>query len=177
MCFLCREQITLGCQLGVVRSPKTSRCEQKRSRSSRRRLKTRSSSSRSRSSGTSRYSGRYSRSPSLSSCRYIKVACTFGHFQRKRTAFPLVLHLTFFTLKYLIKYINYCLELQLCLIVARTRALWAIHQIWGEEAAWPAWAPEEATPDTVLTGELYEGFQLLITPHYWYVRANIYWHL
>ncbi|XP_072243533.1 serine/arginine repetitive matrix protein 4 [Leuresthes tenuis] len=63
-----REQITLGCQLGVVRSPKTSSCEQRRSRSSRRRLKTRSSSSRSRSSGTSRYSGRYSRSPSLSSC-------------------------------------------------------------------------------------------------------------
>ncbi|KAM4575967.1 serine/arginine repetitive matrix protein 4 [Odontesthes bonariensis] len=63
-----REQITLGCQLGVVRSPKTSGCEQRRSRSSRKRLKSRSSSSRSRSSGSSRYSGRYSRSPSLSSC-------------------------------------------------------------------------------------------------------------
>ncbi|XP_022064138.2 serine/arginine repetitive matrix protein 4 [Acanthochromis polyacanthus] len=65
-----REQITLGCRIEVVRSPKTSSCSQRRSESSRRRLKARSSSSRSRSrsSGSSRYSGRYSRSPSLSSC-------------------------------------------------------------------------------------------------------------
>ncbi|XP_008278102.1 serine/arginine repetitive matrix protein 4 [Stegastes partitus] len=65
-----REQITLGCRIEVVRSPKTSSCSQRRNESSRRRLKGRSSSSRSRSrsSGSSRYSGRYSRSPSLSSC-------------------------------------------------------------------------------------------------------------
>ncbi|XP_041854614.1 serine/arginine repetitive matrix protein 4 [Melanotaenia boesemani] len=64
------ELITLACQVEVVRSPKTTSCEQRRSGSSRRRMKTRSSSSRSRtrSSGSSRYSGRYSRSPSLSSC-------------------------------------------------------------------------------------------------------------
>ncbi|XP_070690658.1 serine/arginine repetitive matrix protein 4 [Pempheris klunzingeri] len=65
-----RAQITLGCRVEVVRSPKTSSCSQKTSKSSRRHLKTRSSSSRSRSrsSGSSRYSGRYSRSLSLSSC-------------------------------------------------------------------------------------------------------------
>ncbi|XP_029960117.1 serine/arginine repetitive matrix protein 4 [Salarias fasciatus] len=65
-----REQITLGCRVEVVRSPKTSSCSQRRSESPRRRLKGRfsSSRSRSRSSGTSRYSGRYSRSPSPSSC-------------------------------------------------------------------------------------------------------------
>ena len=71
-CPLCREQITLGCRVEVVRPPKTSRCSQRTSKSSRRRRKTRSSSSRSRSrsSGSSRYSGRYSRSLSLSSCRW-----------------------------------------------------------------------------------------------------------
>uniref|UniRef100_A0A672YQB9 Serine/arginine repetitive matrix 4 n=1 Tax=Sphaeramia orbicularis TaxID=375764 RepID=A0A672YQB9_9TELE len=56
--------------LSVVRSPKTSSCPQRLSRASRRRLKNRTSSSsrsRSRSSGSSRYSGRYSRSPTLSS--------------------------------------------------------------------------------------------------------------
>ncbi|XP_047447286.1 serine/arginine repetitive matrix protein 4 [Mugil cephalus] len=67
-----REQITLGCRVEVARSPKTSSCSQRRGDSPRGRLKTRSSSSRSRSrsrsSGSSRYSGRYSRSPSLSSC-------------------------------------------------------------------------------------------------------------
>ncbi|XP_005928950.1 serine/arginine repetitive matrix protein 4 isoform X1 [Haplochromis burtoni] len=65
-----REQITLGCRLEVVRSPKTSSCSERRSDLSQGRPKTRSSSSRSRSrsSGSSRYSGRYSRSPSLSSC-------------------------------------------------------------------------------------------------------------
>uniref|UniRef100_A0A3Q4MUM7 Serine/arginine repetitive matrix 4 n=1 Tax=Neolamprologus brichardi TaxID=32507 RepID=A0A3Q4MUM7_NEOBR len=52
------------------RSPKTSSCSERRSDLSQGRPKTRSSSSRSRSSGSSRYSGRYSRSPSLSSCRY-----------------------------------------------------------------------------------------------------------
>uniref|UniRef100_A0A1A8TYE2 Serine/arginine repetitive matrix 4 n=2 Tax=Nothobranchius furzeri TaxID=105023 RepID=A0A1A8TYE2_NOTFU len=57
------EQMTLGCQVEVVRSPK------RRSRSSGRRLKSHSSSSsRSRSSGSFRHSGRYSRSPSLYSC-------------------------------------------------------------------------------------------------------------
>uniref|UniRef100_A0A1A8ICU4 Serine/arginine repetitive matrix 4 n=1 Tax=Nothobranchius kuhntae TaxID=321403 RepID=A0A1A8ICU4_NOTKU len=57
------EQMTLGCQVEVVRSPK------RRSRSSGRRLKSHSSSSsRSRSSGSFRHSGRYSRSPSLHSC-------------------------------------------------------------------------------------------------------------
>ncbi|XP_017283373.1 serine/arginine repetitive matrix protein 4 isoform X2 [Kryptolebias marmoratus] len=55
------EQITLGCQVEVVRSSK-------RSRSSRRRLKSHSSSSRSRSSESFRYSERHSRSPSLYSC-------------------------------------------------------------------------------------------------------------
>ncbi|XP_029999303.1 serine/arginine repetitive matrix protein 4 [Sphaeramia orbicularis] len=66
-----RDQITLGCRVEVVRSPKTSSCPQRLSRASRRRLKNRTSSSsrsRSRSSGSSRYSGRYSRSPTLSSC-------------------------------------------------------------------------------------------------------------
>uniref|UniRef100_A0A8C6M9A4 Serine/arginine repetitive matrix 4 n=1 Tax=Nothobranchius furzeri TaxID=105023 RepID=A0A8C6M9A4_NOTFU len=59
-CFLSSEQMTLGCQVEVVRSPK------RRSRSSGRRLKSHSSSSsRSRSSGSFRHSGRYSRSPSL----------------------------------------------------------------------------------------------------------------
>ncbi|XP_023272939.1 serine/arginine repetitive matrix protein 4 [Seriola lalandi dorsalis] len=64
-----REQITLGCRVEVVRPPKTSSRSQRMSASSRRRLKTRASSSRSRSrsSGSSRYSGRYSRSPSMSS--------------------------------------------------------------------------------------------------------------
>uniref|UniRef100_A0A3P9D3F7 Serine/arginine repetitive matrix 4 n=1 Tax=Maylandia zebra TaxID=106582 RepID=A0A3P9D3F7_9CICH len=54
------------------RSPKTSSCSERRSDLSQGRPKTRSSSSRSRSrsSGSSRYSGRYSRSPSLSSCRF-----------------------------------------------------------------------------------------------------------
>lgn len=68
-----REQITLGCQVAVVRSPKTSSCSQRMRESSRRRLKHRSSSrrSRSRSSGSSRYSGHYSRSLSLSSCRLV----------------------------------------------------------------------------------------------------------
>nr|XP_046241505.1 serine/arginine repetitive matrix protein 4-like [Scatophagus argus] len=65
-----REQITLGCHVEVTRSPKASSCSQRMSKSSRRRLKTRSSSSRSRSrsSGSSRYSGRYTRSLSPSSC-------------------------------------------------------------------------------------------------------------
>lgn len=66
-----RDQITLGCRVEVVRSPKTSSCPQRQSGASRRRLKNRTSSSsrsRSRSSGSSRYSGRYSRSPTLSSC-------------------------------------------------------------------------------------------------------------
>ncbi|KAM9393862.1 serine/arginine repetitive matrix protein 4 [Pholidichthys leucotaenia] len=64
-----REQISFGCQVEVVRSPKTSSCSHRRRRLSRRQLKARSSSSRSRSrsSGSSRYSARYSRSP-LSSC-------------------------------------------------------------------------------------------------------------
>uniref|UniRef100_A0A3P9NAP6 Serine/arginine repetitive matrix 4 n=1 Tax=Poecilia reticulata TaxID=8081 RepID=A0A3P9NAP6_POERE len=54
------------------RCTKAARCARRRSRSSRKRRKTLSSStSRSRSSGTSRYSGRYSRSPSLSSCSRI----------------------------------------------------------------------------------------------------------
>ncbi|XP_037536134.1 serine/arginine repetitive matrix protein 4 [Nematolebias whitei] len=56
------EQITLGCQVEVVKSPK------KRSRLSRRRLRSHSSGSRSRSSGSFRNSGRRSRSPSLYSC-------------------------------------------------------------------------------------------------------------
>ncbi|XP_068460993.1 serine/arginine repetitive matrix protein 4 [Clinocottus analis] len=66
-----RGQITLGCRVEVVRSPKTSGCSQRRRKSSGRRMKKRRSSSsrsRSRSSGSSRYSGRYSRSLSLSSC-------------------------------------------------------------------------------------------------------------
>ncbi|XP_069572457.1 serine/arginine repetitive matrix protein 4 [Brachyistius frenatus] len=65
-----RGQITLGCRVEVVRSPKTSSCSRRKGKSSRRRAKTRSSSSRSRSrsSGSSRYSGRYSRSPSMTSC-------------------------------------------------------------------------------------------------------------
>uniref|UniRef100_A0A3B5B6Y2 Serine/arginine repetitive matrix 4 n=1 Tax=Stegastes partitus TaxID=144197 RepID=A0A3B5B6Y2_9TELE len=88
-----REQITLGCRIEVVRSPKTSSCSQRRNESSRRRLKGRSSSSRSRSrsSGSSRYSGRYSRSPSLSSCStltlsVIKCSQCFSRLRgRKRT--------------------------------------------------------------------------------------------
>ncbi|XP_026199703.1 serine/arginine repetitive matrix protein 4 [Anabas testudineus] len=64
-----REQITLGCRVDAVRSPKTSSYSQGMSESPRRRLNSRSCSSRSRSrsSGSSRYS-RHSRSPSLSSC-------------------------------------------------------------------------------------------------------------
>uniref|UniRef100_A0A3B4XUH8 Serine/arginine repetitive matrix 4 n=1 Tax=Seriola lalandi dorsalis TaxID=1841481 RepID=A0A3B4XUH8_SERLL len=66
--------ITLGCRVEVVRPPKTSSRSQRMSASSRRRLKTRASSSRSRSrsSGSSRYSGRYSRSPSMSSYRWVR---------------------------------------------------------------------------------------------------------
>lgn len=73
MCFLCREQITLGCRVEALRSPKTSSCSHWMSESPRGRLKTRSSSSRSRSRspGSSRYSRHYSRSPSLSSCRWV----------------------------------------------------------------------------------------------------------
>lgn len=65
-----REQITLGCRLEVVRSPKASGCSERRGELSQGRPKPRfsRSRSRSRSSGSSRYSGRYSRSPSLSSC-------------------------------------------------------------------------------------------------------------
>ncbi|XP_028314173.1 serine/arginine repetitive matrix protein 4 isoform X2 [Gouania willdenowi] len=64
-----REQITLGCRLEVKRCPKTSSCSKRKRDLSRRRRKSRPSSSRSRSrsSGSSRYSGRYSRSLSLSS--------------------------------------------------------------------------------------------------------------
>ncbi|XP_036000014.1 serine/arginine repetitive matrix protein 4 [Fundulus heteroclitus] len=61
-------QTNSGCEEDVARWPKAGRCSQRRSRSSRRRLKTLSSTSRSRSSGSSRHSGRYSRSASLSSC-------------------------------------------------------------------------------------------------------------
>ncbi|XP_044052897.1 serine/arginine repetitive matrix protein 4 isoform X2 [Siniperca chuatsi] len=81
-----REQITLGCRVEVVRSPKTSSCSQKMSKSSRRRLKTRSSSSRSRSrsSGSSRYSGRYSRSLSLSSCSTYSRSPSYSADLRRR---------------------------------------------------------------------------------------------
>ncbi|MEQ2232527.1 hypothetical protein ILYODFUR_012364, partial [Ilyodon furcidens] len=61
-------EINLECEEEAVRYSKAVRCAQRRSRSSRKRMKTLSSTSRSRSSGSSRYSGRYSRSPSLSSC-------------------------------------------------------------------------------------------------------------
>ncbi|XP_078105934.1 serine/arginine repetitive matrix protein 4 [Sander vitreus] len=80
-----REQITLGCRVEVVRSPKPSSCSQ-RMRESRRRLKTRSSSSRSRSrsSGSSRYSGRYSRSLSLSSCSSYSRSPSYSADLRRR---------------------------------------------------------------------------------------------
>ncbi|KAM8760308.1 serine/arginine repetitive matrix protein 4 [Acanthopagrus schlegelii] len=81
-----REQITLGCRVEVVRPPKTSRCSQRTSKSSRRRRKTRSSSSRSRSrsSGSSRYSGRYSRSLSLSSCSSYSRSPSYSADPRRR---------------------------------------------------------------------------------------------
>ncbi|XP_038559580.1 serine/arginine repetitive matrix protein 4 [Micropterus salmoides] len=79
-----REQITLGCRVEVMRSPKTSSCSQRMSKSSRRRLKTRSSSSRSRSSGSSRYSGRYSRSLSLSSCSSYSRSPSYSADLRRR---------------------------------------------------------------------------------------------
>ncbi|KAM9359876.1 serine/arginine repetitive matrix protein 4 [Symphorus nematophorus] len=81
-----REQITLGCRVEVVRSPKTSRCSKRMSRSSRRQLKTRSSNSRSRSrsSGSSRYSGRYSRSLSLSSCSSYSRSPSYSADLRRR---------------------------------------------------------------------------------------------
>lgn len=75
-----RGPVTLGCRVNVARSPKTSRCSQRRRKSSGRRKKTRPSSSRSRSrsrsrsSGSSRYSGRYSRSLSPSSCKWVHRA-------------------------------------------------------------------------------------------------------
>lgn len=75
MCFLCREEITLGCQVEGVRSPKTSSCSRRMSKSSRSRRSSRSRS-RSRSSGSLKYSGRYSRSLSLSSCRWVNHFCT-----------------------------------------------------------------------------------------------------
>ncbi|XP_067426668.1 serine/arginine repetitive matrix protein 4 [Thunnus thynnus] len=81
-----REQITLGCQVEVVRSPKTSGCSQRMRESSRRRRKHRSSSrrSRSRSSGSSRYSGHYSRSPSLSSCSSYSRSPSYSADLRRR---------------------------------------------------------------------------------------------
>ncbi|XP_041644288.1 serine/arginine repetitive matrix protein 4 [Cheilinus undulatus] len=83
-----REQITLGCRVQVVRSPKTSGCSQRMSKASRRRLKTRSSSrrsrSRSRSSGSSRNSGRYSRSLSLSSCSSYSRSPSYSADPRRR---------------------------------------------------------------------------------------------
>ncbi|XP_075960410.1 serine/arginine repetitive matrix protein 4 [Anarhichas minor] len=77
-------QITLGCRVEVVRSPKTSSCSQRMRKSSGRRLKTRSSSSRSRSrsSGSSRYSGRYSRS--LSSCSSYSRSPSYSADPRRR---------------------------------------------------------------------------------------------
>ncbi|XP_049907810.1 serine/arginine repetitive matrix protein 4 [Epinephelus moara] len=79
-----REQITLGCRVEVMRSPKTSSCSQRMRETSRRRLKTRSSSSRSRSSGSSRYSGRYSRSLSLSSCSSYSRSPSYSADLRRR---------------------------------------------------------------------------------------------
>ncbi|XP_059192631.1 serine/arginine repetitive matrix protein 4 [Centropristis striata] len=81
-----REQITLGCRVEVVRSPKASGCSRRMSETSRRRLKTRSSSSRSRSrsSGSSRYSGRYSRSLSLSSCSTYSRSPSYSGDVRRR---------------------------------------------------------------------------------------------
>ncbi|CAJ1069474.1 serine/arginine repetitive matrix protein 4 [Xyrichtys novacula] len=81
-----REQITLGCRVEVVRSPKTSSCSQRMNKSSGRRLKTRSSSSRSRSrsSRSSRYSERYSRSLSLSSCSSYSRSPSYSADLRRR---------------------------------------------------------------------------------------------
>ncbi|XP_018558873.1 serine/arginine repetitive matrix protein 4 [Lates calcarifer] len=81
-----REQITLGCRVEVVKPPKTSSCSQRMSESSRRRQRTRSfsSRSRSRSSGSSRYSGRYSRSPSLSSCSSYSRSPSYSADLRRR---------------------------------------------------------------------------------------------
>ncbi|XP_070761227.1 serine/arginine repetitive matrix protein 4 [Enoplosus armatus] len=81
-----RQQITLGCRVEVVRSPKTSSCSQRMSKSSRRRRKTRPSSSRSRSrsTGSSRYSGRYSRSLSLSSCSSYSRSPSYSADVRRR---------------------------------------------------------------------------------------------
>ncbi|XP_032373018.1 serine/arginine repetitive matrix protein 4 [Etheostoma spectabile] len=78
-----REQITLGCRVEVVRSPKPSSCPQRRRKSSRRRQSS-SSTSRSRSSGSSRYSGRYSRSLSLSSCSSYSPSPSYSADLRRR---------------------------------------------------------------------------------------------
>ncbi|XP_040051447.2 serine/arginine repetitive matrix protein 4 isoform X2 [Gasterosteus aculeatus] len=81
-----RGQITLGCRVEVVRSPKTSRCSQRRRKASGRRTKRRPSSSRSRSrsSGSSRYCGRYSRSASLSSCSSYSRSASHSADPRRR---------------------------------------------------------------------------------------------
>lgn len=77
MCLHCREEITLGCQVEDVRSPKTSSCSRRTSKLSRSR---RSPSSTSRSSGSLKYSTRYSRSLSLSSCRWVKHFMRFSEY-------------------------------------------------------------------------------------------------
>lgn len=102
MCFLCREQITLGCRVEALRSPKTSSCSHWMSESPRRRLKTRSSSSRSRSrsSGSSRYSRHYSRSPSLSSCRWVYCFCVVHHYYPRYTRYiSIVMYFNLYTKK------------------------------------------------------------------------------
>ncbi|XP_019954541.2 serine/arginine repetitive matrix protein 4 [Paralichthys olivaceus] len=78
-----RQQITLGCQVEVVTHQKNSSCSRRMSVSSRKRRKTRTSSSRSRSTGSSRYSGRYSRSPSLSSCSSYSRSPSYSDLRRR----------------------------------------------------------------------------------------------
>ncbi|KAF7655822.1 hypothetical protein LDENG_00050470 [Lucifuga dentata] len=81
-----REQIALGRHLEVVRAQKTSRCSQRMIESSQRRFNAHSSSSRSRSrsSGSSRYSGRYSRSLALSSCSSYSRSPSYSSDLRRR---------------------------------------------------------------------------------------------
>lgn len=163
MCLHCREEITLGCQVEDVTSPKTSSCSRRMSKLSRSR---RSSSSRSRSSGGLKYSTRYSRSLSLSSCRWVKpfpfpfpVLVGMADTWKRRVINNTLCNILETENNYFIYFLFSCLP-------AHTRAHLVIPRMWGDEAAWPAWAPGEADPDTAQTGDLYEMYQ--------HSTANIY---
>ncbi|XP_038149374.1 serine/arginine repetitive matrix protein 4 isoform X2 [Cyprinodon tularosa] len=79
-------QISLGCEEEDLRCRKTARCTHRRSRSYRKRFRKRTLSftSRSRSSVSSRYSGRHSRSTSLSSCSSYSTSLSYSSDTRRR---------------------------------------------------------------------------------------------